>query len=160
MKKGLNPILDENTEVLILGSFPGEKSLQKRQYYADPNNDFWKLIGNVTGKNFEKMNYDTRVEKLKENGIGLWDVYESVERRGSSDSEIKTGKVNDFSVLENCPNLNLICFNGKKATSKYEREDFQFELETKTLLSSSGANRKHGEERREQWESALSKHIN
>ncbi len=159
MKKGLDPVVDEETKILILGSFPGEESLRKQQYYANRNNDFWKLVGQALGEDLERLDYDERIERLKESGIGLWDIYEMAEREGSADSDIEAGEVNDFSLLDSCPNLKLVCFNGKRAASKFRRAEIQLDVETKVLLSSSGANRPRQEKRLEQWQSAISKYT-
>ena len=115
-KEGLAPIIDENTRVLILGSLPSDESIRQQRYYAHPGNDFWRLISAAIGEDITGLDYAERVEKLKENGIGLWDVFRASERQGSMDSEIKNEDINDFSQITSiAPDIRLVCFNGKKA---------------------------------------------
>ncbi|WP_332881585.1 uracil-DNA glycosylase family protein [Methanosarcina horonobensis] len=52
IKRGFPPVLDKNTEILILGSLPGDESLRRRQYYGHPGNDFWRLVGNASERVF------------------------------------------------------------------------------------------------------------
>lgn len=156
MKKyGFAPVLDENTRVLILGSMPGDESLRRQQYYGNPGNDFWRLVGRAIGEDLISPGYEARLLKLKEYGIGLWDVFKAGERKGSPDSGIKNAEVNDFSKLK-ClaPKLRLVCFNGKKA-GEYEPLLKKLGFETKVLPSSSGANRRFPKKRVFEWESVF-----
>jgi hypoxanthine-DNA glycosylase len=110
--------MDERTRVLILGSFPGDESLRRKQYYANPRNQFWPVIGAVIAEDdFHYLPYEERLSKLLDHGIGLWDVYASCERQGSLDSRIRSPVENDLAVLRTAPGLKLICFNGKKSGS-------------------------------------------
>ena len=153
IKKGLTPIIDENTHVLILGSLPSDESIRKQQYYSNPGNDFWKLINEIIGEDITTLGYEAKIQKLQEHRIGLWDVYLEGERGGSMDSNIINGKINDFSNLKKVtPNLRLVCFNGKEA-GKFEDTLRKIEIETKVLLSSSGANRRYIEKRIVEWKS-------
>ena len=155
-KKGLAPIIDTNTRILILGSLPSDESIRKQQYYGNPVNDFWRLTSEVIGEDITTLDYSTRVEKLHEYKIGLWDVLFAGEREGSMDSNIKNEEINDFSNLNNiAPNLRLICFNGKKA-GEFEEIIQKHEgsgIETKVLPSSSGANRRNSNKRIAEWKS-------
>ena len=74
-KSGLAPVVDENTEVLILGTLPSDISIAAGQYYANLSNDFWKLIGESLDVSFVNLPYDAKIELLKANRIGLWDAY-------------------------------------------------------------------------------------
>ncbi|MCL7411743.1 MAG: DNA-deoxyinosine glycosylase [Methanosarcinaceae archaeon] len=152
-KKGLAPIIDTNTRILILGSLPSDESIRKQQYYGNFGNDFWKLISDVIGKDIATLDYEAKIQKLKEHGIGLWDIFSTSERKGSLDSNIKNGEINDFSNLKNvAPNLQLVCFNGKKA-GEFEEIFREYRIETKVLPSSSGANRRYSEKRIVEWKS-------
>lgn len=154
-KEGLDAIVDGETRVLILGSLPGDESIRRQQYYAKPNNDFWKLISAAVGEDIATLCYEERVVKLRQYGIGLWDVFKSSKREGSSDSEIREEELNDFSdLLERAPRLRLVCFNGKKA-GQYEHLFEGRGIETRVLPSSSGANRRYSEERLSEWKSLL-----
>lgn len=152
-KKGLAPIIDTNTRILILGSLPSDESIRKQQYYGNPVNDFWRLISEVIGEDITVLDYSTRVRKLQEYKIGLWDVLFAGEREGSMDSNIKNEDINDFSNLNSIvPNLRLICFNGKKS-GEFEDTFREYGIETKVLPSSSGANRRYSEKRVVEWKS-------
>lgn len=156
-KKGLKPIIDKNTEILILGSLPSDKSIKKQQYYANPGNDFWRLLENAINiKNLADFEYEDKIDILKKHKIGLWDVFKSSERLGSLDFNIKNGEGNNFSILKNkAPNLKLICFNGKKAGKYKSHIKENVDCNTKILFSSSGANRQYEKDREDEWKSAI-----
>lgn len=136
-KIGLKPIFNEKTEILILGSCPGDLSIQKQQYYSNPNNQFWKLLSGILNIDLINLSYEEKINKLLENKIGLWDVMHNCIREGSLDSNIEDFEPNDFSKL-NLNNLKLILFNGKKA---YDNKDLvNINIEKRLLSSSSGAN--------------------
>ena len=68
-KFGLAPVIDDKTEVLILGTLPSDVSLAKRQYYSNSNNDFWKIVGDVLDKNLGDLSYERRIEMLKAHAV-------------------------------------------------------------------------------------------
>jgi len=104
------------TRVLILGSLPGEVSLERRQYYANPTNQFWRLTGAVIEKDLVALPYHDRLSALLGAGIGLWDVVKSARRTGSSDSEIRDHKPNALGEIAGAlPSLKAIAFNGGKS---------------------------------------------
>lgn len=110
-----SPIIDNNSKILILGSIPGIKSLEKQQYYAHPQNKFWKIIFELFNEEFTE-DYQERINVLKKNHIALWDVIDSCERKGSLDSEIKNEEANQIEeVLENHLNIRAIFCNGGKS---------------------------------------------
>ena len=97
-----SPIYNSNSRVLILGSFPSVKSREQNFYYGHPQNRFWRLIAHICNEDIP-----TTIEEKKamclSNGIALWDVIESCEIEGSSDSSIKNVNVNDLNlILEKC----------------------------------------------------------
>lgn len=154
-KQGFPPVIDENTEILILGSLPGDVSIRKHQYYGHPGNDFWRLLGSIIGEDLQSMNYQNRLETLKRNKIGLWDVFKAGKREGSEDTKIKDEEINQFSMLKDMtPNLKLVLFNGKKSGG-YEPILRAIGYETKVLPSSSGANRRSLKNRKSEWEAAF-----
>jgi hypoxanthine-DNA glycosylase len=158
-KAGLSPVIDDKTEVLILGSLPSDVSLAKGQYYANPSNDFWKLIGQVLNQNVVTMSYECRVETLKDHGIGLWDIYHHCVRPGSMDKDITDSELNDFGALRTtCPQLALVCFNGQKAGESEQRLR-SLGYVTLVLPSSSGANRRNQEERLRCWSAIRQKQV-
>lgn len=153
IKKGLAPIIDENTRILILGSLPSDESIRKQQYYGNPGNDFWKLINEIIGEDITALDYESKIQKLQEHKIGIWDVLFASERDGSMDLNINNEEINDFSNLKNVAlNLQLVCFNGKKA-GEYEQTIQGHGIETKVLPSSSGANRRYSDKRIVEWRS-------
>ena len=151
IKTGFPPIVDKNTEIMILGSLPSNMSIKKHQYYGNPGNDFWRLLGSAISEDLQSKDYGSRLEILKCNGIGLWDVFKAGKRVGSGDSKIRDEEINQFSILkEIAPKLRLICFNGKKS-GKCEPILRKIGYETKILPSSSGANRRTLEKREFEW---------
>lgn len=121
--KGFPPIADTHARILILGSLPGQVSLQRQQYYAHPHNVFWKIMGHLFGAG-PKLPYAERAQRLLANGISLWDVCAAAQRPGSLDTAIVHASVvqNDFAAfIESHPNIFLIGFNGGKAADLYRR---------------------------------------
>jgi hypoxanthine-DNA glycosylase len=113
---GLPPIVSSNTRLLVLGSFPGAASLARQQYYAHPQNQFWKILGALWPASPHPLSldrYEQRSEWLLARGVGVWDVYASCERQGSLDTAIRHAQVNDFARLaRQCPQLRAIAHNG------------------------------------------------
>ncbi|MCG2784782.1 MAG: DNA-deoxyinosine glycosylase [Anaerolineae bacterium] len=121
MKQSFPPIATPTAHVLILGTMPGEESLARREYYANPRNQFWRMMQSLFGIPLS-ASYAERVARLQENRIALWDVLHSCERVGSLDSAIKNAVPNDFgALLASMPNLKAIAFNGKKSAEWFER---------------------------------------
>jgi len=120
---GFDPVADTNARILILGTLPGAESLKQKRYYAKRTNQFWCLIEELIGSLPDS--YEDCLEKLKDNGIALWDVCFSAERAGSLDSRIVAASVvpNDFdSFLRSHPHIRLICFNGQTAEKLFRRK--------------------------------------
>ena|ERR1035441_1300470 len=154
-KSGLPPVLGNNTKTLILGTLPSDKSLAAEQYYANPGNDFWKLVGAALNQNLEGLPYQDRIRCLKAEGIGLWDAYHACFRPGSMDKDITEKESNDFTILKAiAPNIRLICFNGKGA-AEAEESLIRLGYQTRHLPSSSGANRRDQEGRLICWKAVL-----
>jgi len=115
------PFIDEQSEILILGSIPGVKSLEKQQYYAHPQNKFWKIIFELFSEEFTE-DYSVRINILKKNHIAIWDVIDSCERKGSLDSEIKNEEANQIEeLLENYPNIKAVFCNGGKSYKNLQK---------------------------------------
>ncbi|MCK9400914.1 MAG: DNA-deoxyinosine glycosylase [Bacteroidales bacterium] len=111
-KYGLPPVIDYNSRILILGTFPSEISLEKQQFYANPANKFWMILCSVINESYT-LNYDQRIQLLKKHRIALWDVVESCLREGSGDNEIRFERPNDLETLINqFPSLTHLLFNG------------------------------------------------
>jgi TDG/mug DNA glycosylase family protein len=121
--KGFPPIADAHARILILGSLPGQVSLQRQQYYAQPHNAFWKIMGRLYDAG-QELPYAERAQRLVRNGLALWDVCAAAQRPGSLDASIVHSSVvpNDFAAfIESHPQIGLICFNGGKAADLYRR---------------------------------------
>lgn len=111
--EGFNAVVDGQTRLLILGSLPGDASLKAAQYYAHPQNGFWRLIGGVTGQDLAALAYPGRLAGLKAAGVGLWDVIASAERAGSLDAAIRSPEAADLrGLIESLPELRAVGFNG------------------------------------------------
>jgi TDG/mug DNA glycosylase family protein len=117
------PIASRTSRVLILGTMPGGVSLRERQYYAHPQNQFWRIVGEILG--FDPASaYEVRVTSLRSADIALWDVLKSCTREGSMDSAIEASSIvpNDFAgFLSEHPQIRRICFNGGTAEALYLR---------------------------------------
>jgi TDG/mug DNA glycosylase family protein len=117
------PIARRDAVTLILGSLPGRKSLQMQQYYAHPQNAFWKLVAAIFDAG-SSLPYTRRVKILTANRIALWDVLAAAERPGSLDSSIvsASARANDFpSFYRAHPHIRRVLFNGRKAEELYGR---------------------------------------
>ncbi|MDI7774727.1 DNA-deoxyinosine glycosylase [Asticcacaulis sp. EMRT-3] len=115
-KASFAPVVASTTWVLILGSLPGEVSLARQQYYAHPQNQFWRLAGGLCGCDLAGLAYAERLEALLASGIGLWDVVRSATRTGSLDAQIRDHEPNALAdLIKNLPGLRAVGFNGGKA---------------------------------------------
>jgi double-stranded uracil-DNA glycosylase len=136
---GFAPVIDRQVAVLVLGSFPGEASLARGQYYGHPQNQFWRLVGRVIGEPLHEMPYEARLGTLLAHRIGVWDVIASCRRDGSLDSAIRDATHNDFArVTRIATGLGRVCFNGKTA-GRLEPFFSGLGFETRVLPSSSPA---------------------
>ena len=104
--------------MLILGSLPGKVSLARGEYYAQPYNAFWRIMGELVGASPD-LPYQDRFDLLKQHHIAVWEVCAAGFRAGSLDSAIQLSTVRDqrhsWTFLRAHPGIDLICFNGKKA---------------------------------------------
>jgi len=115
------PVADAQATVLILGSMPGKESLKQHQYYAHPQNAFWKLMGELVGAH-PNLPYPQRLHVLTATHIALWDVLHTCEREGSLDSDIELEEANDFaSFFARHPHITQVFFNGSKAEQCFNR---------------------------------------
>ncbi len=140
MKNSFQPLSDSDCTTLILGSLPGELSLEKQQYYAHPRNAFWKIMSDVFNEELSD-NYNTRCDMLLKNKIALWDVVHSAEREGSLDNNIKNVTVNDFgSFFTTHSKISKIILNGGKASSLFKKHCKNIDILSFSLPSTSPAN--------------------
>lgn len=154
---GLEPVIDSTCRVLIVGSFPSQISLQTGQYYANPRNDFWKIMNVVIGLP-EDLPYEKRLSFLLSHGIGLWDVVYSCTRTGSADSAIRDPEPAPIgSLLARYPNLKAIFCNGRRSEAGLEQAIKQGQgynkrmVHTGYLPSSSPAHAVRFQEKCQSW---------
>ncbi len=114
------PLYDENSRVLILGSFPSVKSREQMFFYGHPQNRFWRVISFVMGAKQPKT-IEEKTEFLHTNHIALWDVIASCDIVGSSDSSIKNVVVNDLAKILKNADIKQIFVNGKTAEKYYNK---------------------------------------
>jgi hypoxanthine-DNA glycosylase len=140
MRDGLPPVVGDGARVLILGSFPSERSLVAGEYYANRRNQFWQLMAALFGVDVD-LPYLERIDALTGHGVALWDVVHSCRRVGSMDAKIDkaTLTVNDFEPLfAGHPGIQRIFVNGLTAFDLFEAR-VHTELPAVRLPSSSGA---------------------
>lgn len=139
LRTGLPAVVGAAPRVLVLGSFPSEKSLDTGEYYANTRNQFWRLLGALLGFDAQ-LPYAERIEAVTGAGVALWDVVHSCRRVGSLDANIdrKTLVLNDFSAfLAEHPTIERGLVNGLTAYTLFQQADIA--LPATRLPSSSGA---------------------
>jgi len=123
LKHGLAPIAGKNCHILLLGSMPSEKSLEKQEYYGHPRNAFWKIMQTITNIDWQAP-YQERVQGLHSIGIALWDIIAHCKRQGSLDSNIHRPSITLNPLAEffkQHPQLRWIGLNGGKAFELFHR---------------------------------------
>lgn len=134
------PLFDENSEILILGSFPSVKSREQLFFYGHPQNRFWKVLSGVLDQQTPNS-IEEKKAFLMQNNIALWDVIASCEIQGSADSSIKNAAANDISVILEKGKIKKIFTNGQAAKKLYDQFIFpKVKIEAFLLPSTSPAN--------------------
>ena len=121
LSTGFPPVERADASILILGSLPGQRSIAEQQYYAHPQNAFWRVMQELFGV---EGDYAARCRQLVENRVALWDVLMSSFRPGSMDADISLGEAtpNDFAgFFSQHASVRLIAFNGRKAEQLFAR---------------------------------------
>lgn len=116
----IEPIFDENSRVLILGSFPSVKSREGQFFYHHPQNRFWKVLAAVTGQTISGTVEEKKAFLLRER-IAVWDVIASCKIEGSSDSSIRNVKANDLGRILAAAKIKEVYVNGGTAWRLYEK---------------------------------------
>lgn len=120
-KSSFEPISGADTEILILGTMPGDKSLELGEYYGHSRNRFWKIISTITNSDLP-LTYENKKELILLSKIGIWDVAHTVNRKGSLDSAIKNELPNDLDgFISKHKKLKVIGFNGTKSEALYDK---------------------------------------
>jgi len=136
----IEPVYDQYSKVLILGTFPSVKSREGRFFYNHPQNRFWKVIAGLTESDVPETIEDKK-KLLLDHHIAVWDVIKSCEIKGSSDSSIKNVVVNDLNIILGNAPIRGIFANGAKAYQLYDKYCYgQTGMEAVKLPSTSPAN--------------------
>lgn len=145
--------IDSNTKILILGTMPGIASLTKQEYYGNPRNHFWRIMYTLFDTLPVSDSFEEKIQLLQKNKIGLWDVLENCERKGSLDIHIKNHKENDFKMLfKQYPTIHTIVFNGKESHKYFIKKFGQIEGITYYVMpSTSPANTMSFENKLKIW---------
>lgn len=140
-KTSFDPISNSDTTVLILGTMPGDKSLELGEYYAHPRNRFWKIISTITDNNLPQSYADKKALLIKSK-IAIWDVAHKANRKGSLDSAIEDEEPNDLDIfIARHKNLKVLGFNGTKSEALFDKYfDRENGLKYISLPSTSPAN--------------------
>ena len=120
MNHPFEPIYDANSNVLILGTFPSVKSREHHFYYGHPQNRFWKVISTLTHTKLPQ-NIEAKKAMLLAHGIAIWDVIQSCDIVGSSDSSITNVIPMDFSRILAQSQIKRIFANGATAAKLYQK---------------------------------------
>ncbi|MDR1561047.1 MAG: DNA-deoxyinosine glycosylase [Holosporaceae bacterium] len=142
------PIFDERSSVLILGTFPSVKSRERRFYYAHPQNRFWKVIAHITNANLIAPTIVDKKQILLKNKIAIWDILQSCDIENSSDVSIKNAVPADLSKILNASNIDRIYANGGKAYQLFMK--YFYKKTSRTIIklpSTSSANAKYSLEK-------------
>jgi hypoxanthine-DNA glycosylase len=156
---GLGPVVDADTRLIVLGSFPGAASLAAQQYYGHPRNHFWAVLGALWRLDLQNAPYAERLAAAHAHGLGLWDVYMRCRREGSLDSAIIDAVPNDLASLrQRAPRLAAIVHNGGES-ARAMRVTGALGLPVLRLPSTSPANASWSFERKlAAWRIALEQH--
>lgn len=116
----IEPVFDENSRFLVLGSFPSVKSREAVFFYGHPQNRFWRVTAAVFGEETPLTVEDKKAFLLR-NHIALWDVIASCDIDGSADSSIKNAVANDITLILGKAKIKDIYVNGKTALKYYNK---------------------------------------
>ncbi len=129
-QQGLKPLIDGESKILILGTLPGEKSLEKKEYYSNPRSLFWNAVfARLRGVNLRSLSYKDKKVLLKKLHIAIWDVYKEVDRKkgssGDKDIKMDSGSFNDVpKLLKRYPSVKKIAFCGVSRNTKRHYDAF------------------------------------
>ncbi len=141
----LPPLFNASSKVLILGSIPSPKSREQGFYYMHPQNRFWRMLCEALDEPLPS-DIDGRKALCLRRRIALWDVLESCEIEGASDSSIRNAKPNDLSLIFGAADIKAVFTTGKKAHALYRKFFGDCLPEAICLPSTSPANRTISEE--------------
>ena len=114
------PLFNEDSETLILGSFPSVKSREAEFFYGHPQNRFWAVVAEIYGCE-KPQTVEEKKKLVLENKLAMWDVIQSCEIEGSADSTISNVTANDLNIILQNSKVNRIFVNGKTAEKYYNK---------------------------------------
>lgn len=155
-QKGLPPIYDDDSEVLILGSFPSEESRKSGSYYSNKANSFWNIICEYY--NEPLPNDSEKKDILRKHHIAVWDMIESCETVGSSDKKIKDAeyhKASEIRKLLKKSKIKKIIINGYTLDETYKKYFGEIDVPSVAVLSTSPANNGRKIQREQEWRKEL-----
>ncbi|MCM1363813.1 MAG: DNA-deoxyinosine glycosylase [Faecalibacterium sp.] len=134
------PLYHENSDTLILGSFPSIKSREGEFFYHHPQNRFWKVIAAVTDSSVP-VTIEEKRELILNNDLALWDSIGQCEIVGSQDSSIRNVKPNDIGKILKETKITRIFCNGATSYQYYQKLIYpNTSIEAVKLPSTSPAN--------------------
>lgn len=154
---GFEPLFDDRSRVLVLGSFPSVLSRKNDFYYGNPQNRFWRMMAACVGEERVPEEDDAKRELLLSHGIALWDVIASCDIRGSSDASMKNVVPTSIERVTDAAPIETVICNGGTAGRLYRRHlEARTGLTATILPSTSPANAAWSLERLiERWGSCL-----
>lgn len=156
-QKGLPPIYDDDSEVLILGSFPSKESRESGSYYSNKLNSFWNIICEYYNEPLPTNN-SKKEEILLKHHIAVWDMIEFCEIVGSSDKKIKVPeyhKAIEIQKVLNESKIKKIIINGRTLDKKYKKYFGEIAMHSVAVLSTSPANNGRKVQREQEWRNEL-----
>lgn len=156
-QKGLPPIYNADSEVLILGSFPSEESRESGSYYSNKGNSFWIIICEHCNEPLPTNNSEKEAILLKHH-IAVWDMIDSCEIEGSSDKKIKDAeyhKAIDIQKLLKRSKIKKIILNGRTLNKIYKKYFGEIAMPSVAVLSTSSANNGRKIQREQEWRNEL-----
>ncbi|HZK35288.1 MAG TPA: DNA-deoxyinosine glycosylase [Bacillota bacterium] len=158
MLQSFPPIVDKECRVLILGTMPSVRSLEKQEYYGHPQNHFWRIIYGLFDKEVG-VEYQKKKAFLLKHQIALWDVLAFCKREGSSDSNIKNPVANDIpGLLLRYPGIRAIFCDSIKAEelfNRFARDQISSDISYHRLPSPSPARTMKWQDKLEEWRIVL-----
>ena len=157
IQKGLPPIYNADSEVLILGSFPSEESRESGSYYSNKDNSFWKIICGHCNEPLPTNNSE-KEEILHKHHIAVWDMRDSCEIEGSSDKNIKDAeyhKASEIQALLNKTKIKKIIINGYTLDETYKKYFGEIAVPSVAVLSTSSENNGRKIQREQEWRKEL-----
>lgn len=143
-KCGFPPVYDENSKLLILGSFPSVKSRQIEFYYGNPQNRFWKMVCGAFGEEIP-LTTEEKKDFLYRRRIALWDIATACEVVGSSDASIKNAEIADLNVILSVAKIEKILLNGTLAYKLFLQKYADLPITYEKMPSTSPANPRYNE---------------